>query len=138
MRKVAVALALLSVLAVFPPAAAEDECRIEAATGRVCVAIPADRPSTPPGLPGAPPQTDPYYGTYYVWMNAQKCSQSAIGNACRGVPVGPGSGVPTPAGNVGAGVFSVVYEESNGVPGLQRQVFIFGGGVRPPDRTVLV
>lgn len=137
MRKVAVLVALACALALLPPARAANECTVDVAEGVVCLEIPVENPGTPPGTPGVPPAAGTYFGTYYLWIGAGDCSQSPISNACRGVPVAPGSGVPTPAGAVGAGVFGILYEESNGVDGLQRSKFFFGG-LRPADHTVLV
>lgn len=138
MRTVAVLLALASALALIPPATAENECATDLVEGRLCMELPVQNPGAPPGLPGVPPQANPYFGTYYLWVGIEDCSQSPISNDCRGVPVSPGSGVPTPDGSaVGLGIFSMLYEESNNVAGLQRNVF-FAGGLRQPDHTVLV
>lgn len=137
MRTVAVTLAILSALALVPPTFASDECAPDVGGAVYCEEIPVDEPTTPPGLPGVPAAVRPFFGTYYLWVGPGECT-SPLSNVCRGVPVAPGSGIPTPAGNVAVGVFSVLYEESNGLTGLQRSPIIVGSTLRPPDRTVLV
>ena len=139
MRKVAVTVAVLSLLALVPPTqAAEDQCQLAPAEGIACLALPVQKPVSPPGAPGVPPEANAYFGTYYLWVGPGDCTGSVIAGGCRGVPASPGSGVPLPTGGaVGAGVFGVLYEESNNAAGLQRQQFA-EGGLRLPDHMVLV
>ncbi|HET6406011.1 MAG TPA: hypothetical protein VFH78_15330 [Candidatus Thermoplasmatota archaeon] len=133
MRSVAVTIALLSLVAVFPPASSSDEC---AAPGTLsfCQKLDVMRPNPPPGVPNLP--NTPYYGTYYLWVGAGHCIGTNL-NDCRSYPPGGPIGVKLPAeaggGTVGFGVFGMLFEESNGAPGLQRFVTS-----RPPDRMVLV
>lgn len=120
-----VALAFLALLA--PLGAAEDECTLTDPRQRACVEANAPAPS---GLP--PPAYGPanlVFGRYYVYFGTADCLASPISNRCRGVEAAPGSTL---------GVFGIVHEESNSVTGLQRQKFVFGGGLVLPDRIVLV
>lgn len=129
--RVAVAVATLSLLATLPTALSYDEC---AAPGSLsaCQTIGAQRPASPPGVPTLP--ASPYWGTYYLWLGAGRCVAMDL-NDCRGFPSAPESGVPLPDGSrtVGLGTFGMLYQESNGMAGLQRYVTL-----RPGDRMVLV
>jgi hypothetical protein len=65
---------------------------------------------------------------YYVYTKAATCAPSFDG-ACSGRPVNGG-----PVGFVG-----MVYQESNGTPGLQRFGFIGSNGQQvPADKAVLL
>lgn len=91
------------------------------------------------------PQTT-YWGNYYLWLGVGRCTTPDL-NVCRGSPPGPPVGVEKPdcplapsqcpsgvfGGTVGVGVFGILYEETNGVAGLQRYYT-----TRPADRMVLV
>lgn len=135
MRTVAVALALLSVLALVPPSVtAANECVAPSAnnaTSAFCVTILVAKPN------GGLPET-PYWDTYYLWIGPGPCTTAPVSASCRGVPAADGSGVPLPtSGAVGAGVFGVLWKETNVLTGLQRQP-VFDGGVKPADAMVLV
>lgn len=81
----------------------------------------------------------PYWGTYYLWVGPAACASAPLGPACRGLPASPGSGVPHPTGGtpVGLGTFGILWQESNGLEGLQREARSFGG-LKPADHMVLV
>ena len=130
MRTVAVLLALLSVLPLFPMSLAADDCANPGAAS-FCQRIDAPRPSTPNGVP-TPPDT-PYWGSYYLWLGVGHCV-TPLSSDCRGQPAyQPGVEPPTGGSPVGPGVFGVLYEESNGLAGLQRSFTS-----RVADRMVLV
>lgn len=128
MRTVAVAIAALSLLAAFPLVQSADECA-NPGSASFCRRIDAGRPSTPPGFPSVP--DTPYWGTYYLWIAPGRCL--SVSNDCRSVPAQPPVGVEYPGGTAGLGIFGVLFEESNGMPGLQRSFT-----TRPGDRMVLV
>ena len=135
MRTVAVAFALLSVLALLPPSVnAANECvppSANTAATAFCVPIPLAKPA------GGLPET-PYWDTYYLWIGPGPCSAAPAGPICRGTPAAEGSGVPLPTeGAIGAGVFGVLWKETNSVTGLQRQP-VFSGSIKPADAMVLV
>ena len=135
MRIVAVALALLSILALVPPTQAADECEATTPTHHVCVVIPLTKPAPPPPSPALP--ASPTWGTYYLYVGPAACA-SPTSNACRGIPAeDPGVAPPTGGEPVGVGAFGILWQESNGVGGLQRERFNLGGS-RPADRMVLV
>lgn len=141
MRPVAVTLAVLMFLVTFPPTSvAADECAPgNAGALSWCVPIEAYRPTSPPNVPSLPPSQ--LWGKYYLWIGPGHCTSPFSGD-CRSVPAGEPRGVPTGApppapSYVGAGLFGVLFQESNGLAGLQRTLSA-AGGARPPDRMVLV
>jgi len=134
MRTVAVVIAALTLVALYPPVASANDCA-NAGSGSLCVEIPASRPNSPPGVPSLPPT--PYWGKYYLWIGAGHCTTGDLAD-CRGHPAtGPvGVDLPDQAGGgtaPGLGVIGMLYEETNGMNGLQR---FFTS--RPGDRMVLV
>lgn len=134
MRIVAVALAVLSLVALYPPVVSADDCA-NPGSGSFCRQIDATRPNSPPGVPTAPPT--PYWGKYYLWLGAGRCASMDL-NDCRGHPAtGPvGVDLPDQVGGgtaPGVGLLGILYEETNGMNGLQR---FFTS--RPGDRMVLV
>lgn len=138
MRTVAVAFAVLSIAALIPPSvhAVNNDCVAPNAnnlTSSFCVEITQTQKPT-----GQIPDT-PYWGKYYLWIGPGPCTSAPGGSACRGIPASPGSGVPLPAGAgaVGAGAFGILWQETNGVSGLQREAF-FLGSLKPADHMVLV
>ena len=145
MRTVAVALALVSVFALVPAAEGADQCYTDLAAGQACITLPMTQPTLPPPAPGLPPQTSPYFGTYYLWFGPGECIPNPISDDCRGVEASKDSGIPVPeAGDpvpyvapVCACVFGTVYKESNGVDGLQRHPVIFGQ-FRDADHMILL
>lgn len=135
MRTVAILLALLSALAVVPPAAnAANECSAPTATNATqsfCVSHTVTKPA------GQVPD-EPYWDTYYVWLGPGPCVGATFSSACRGTPVTDGSGVPLPtSGAVGAGVFGILWQETNGLDGLQRAP-TSDNGPHAADKMVLV
>ena len=130
MRIVAVALAVLSLVALYPPGVSANDCA-NPGSGSFCQEINASRPNSPPGVPSLPPT--PNWGKYYLWLGAGHCTTGNL-NDCRGVPASPPVGVELPqGGTLGFGQFGMLYEESNGLPGLQR-FFTSRAG----DRMVLI
>ena len=131
MRTVAVALAVLTLVAALPTVLSADECANPGSLS-FCVPIDASRPNSPPGVPSLP-QT-PYWGKYYLWIGAGHCTTLNL-NDCRSVPAtGPvGADLPTGSGYVGLGTFGMLFEETNGMTGLQRFFT-----TRAADRMVLV
>lgn len=125
MKTVAALVALVGIVALMPSVlgAPADECRMSP-PDIVCRKVDVDHQ----GLPVV--NTLPYFDTYYLWLGAASCD-SAVSNDCRGTPAN-GAGVTTPAGPVGVGTFGMVYQETNGAPGLQR----FSGGGYPADHMV--
>lgn len=135
MRIVAVAMAVLSLVALYPPTVSADDCANVAAPS-FCTPINATRPNSPPGVPSLPPTT--YWGKYYLWLGVGYCVGATLPSAdCRGVPATGPVGVEKPdqvgGGTVGFGQFGMLYEETNGFPGLQR--FVTSS---PGDRMVLI
>lgn len=132
MKSVALLVALVGILAVMPTTLGgpADECRRDP-PAVVCQSFEVSHQ----GLPVLSSQ--PYFDTYYLWTAPGKCA-SPTAPDCRGTPAAPGSGVPTPAGNVGAGAFGLLYQETNGAAGLQRGFLIFGGQPYQADKMVLV
>lgn len=139
MRTVAVTFVILSTLALFPPGLAADECQLDVQHGTICVSTGdlLNRQSTPPGVPNP---NEPYYGKYYLWIGPGHCLPNPLVLDCRG-SLAPGSGTALPyeagGGSLPIGLFGVLYQESNGVPGLQRTPVV-SGGLRPPDHMVLI
>lgn len=143
MRSVAVALAVLTLVAAFPTVLSADECATPGSAS-FCVPIDASRPTSPPGVPSLPQTT--YWGKYYLWLGAGHCTTLNL-NDCRGYPPGTPVGVEKPdcplapsqcpagvfGGTVGFGIFGLLYEETNGMAGLQRYYTS-----RAADRMVLV
>lgn len=135
MRTVAIIVALASVLVAFPVTQADDCAPPQPNTGAVhfCISQEVNRPSSLPtqvnGLP--------YWGKYYIWIGPGHCL-SPLSNECTGQqPASPGSGVPLPAGSpVGPHVFGVLWQESNGIHGLQRRDTY--PGPKPADHMVLI
>lgn len=119
MRTVAAMVAILGIVALFPQVSADD-CNLSTSPAHACQKI--DVPA-----PGSPVPPAAVFGTYYVWIGPGHCT-NPIGGDCRGVPAGAGSTL---------GVFGVLYQESNGLGGLQRTA-TFTAGHRPADRMVLV
>lgn len=128
MKTVAALVALAGILAVLPTTVGgpADECRSDP-PNVVCESFEVSHQ----GLPMI--NTLPYFDTYYLWVGLGDCSLPPS-TLCRGTPAAPGSGVPTPAGNVGAGVFGLLYQETNSAPGLQRSQ----AGTFQADKMVLV
>ena len=133
MRIVATVAALLTLVAVFPPVATADDCAAPGAMS-YCYPLGAQRPTLPPGFPAVPDTT--YWGQYYLWVGAGRCATFDL-NDCRGTPATPPVGVKLPpqvgGGTLGFGLFGVLYEETNGMEGLQRY-----WTSRPADRMVLL
>ena len=131
MRNVAVALAVMTLIAALPTVLSADECATPG-SGSACVPIDASRPNSPPGFPQLP-QTA-YWGKYYLWIGAGHCITLNL-NDCRGFPAASGSGIPLPDGGTAPipGIFGILYEETNGAPGLQR---FFTS--RSADRMILI
>ena len=135
MRTVAVLLMLSSILAYSPTTLAVDDCQTNAGQAQACIAIPVAKPTPPPPAPSVP--SSPYFGTYYLWVRGTKC-MSPLSNECRGTPTeGAGLWNPAGAGAVGAGAFGILWEESNGLPSLQRANTVFNG-FKLADHMVLV
>lgn len=126
-RVVACLVALASLAALVPVGAAEDQCTSNDPLRRACVGAPLNAPSGLPSPLYGP--ADLVFGRYYVYVGTADCLASAISNSCRGVEAGAGSTL---------GVFGIVHEESNGVDGLQRQKFVFGGRLVLADRMVVL
>lgn len=120
MRIVAVALALFFLATAMPAATASDDCYTNAAEPRACVPIPL--PSPHPTVAAK---------TFYAHFG---------GPACKTLPAGPLSrdctGTPA-SGGATLGVFGILYEETNGLQGLQR-FSTSVGTVRNGDRILLV
>lgn len=134
MRLVATMVALVGIIALLPQVEA-NECNTSTSPARACVTIPVAKPASQPGVPSVP--DTPYWGTYYLWLGPGHCA-APTSNECLGTPSAPNSGVPLPVGQpVGVGTFGMLYQESNGLPGLQRAQ-TFSGGIKAPDRMILV
>lgn len=125
MRIVATTLAAL-ILAGMGPAVATNDCDREPTDGAVCHEFDV----------GAPVPA-PYADHYYIWLGWDACTPNPLTYDCMGRPAAGGSGVPTPIGPVTAGMFGVLYQESNGCGGLQRFKQACGALVEP-DRMILV
>lgn len=95
-----------------------DDCRTNATAAIVCQKI-------EPPQPGAPAPT---VKTHYLWIGPGACTSASL-SQCAGTPGGSGST---------AGVFGVLYEESNTAPGLQRFDINTGTKIYRPDRMVLI
>lgn len=126
MKTVAALVALVGIVAVMPLALGgpANECQMTP-PGIICRELVVSHQNLPVV------NTVPYFDTYYLWIGAVSC-ESPTTNDCRGTP-SAGAGVTTPAGPVGVGLFGILYQETNGAPGLQR----FSGST-PADRMVLV
>lgn len=111
MRSVAIILTLAFLANAVPLARAEvpNDC---AAKGILCTTV------TTSGVSGAPPAA---VKTYYVYTAAALCAPTD--NQCRAAP---------PAARIG-----LVWEETNGLPGLQRSTTLLPAGNVAPD-TVIV
>jgi hypothetical protein len=113
-----------------------NECTTNAGSARVCQAVPVAKPVPPPPAPGVPAQFDRYFDTYYVFIAGTGCT-SPTSHSCTGGPPASGSGVPLPTGGAfGAGVFGVIWQETNNCGGLQRATL--GGCGMGADRMILV
>lgn len=137
-RTVAIVVAALAFAATLIPAQAagpEDQCR-DSGTHTQCESF--DISDAHQGV--SPVNGLPYWDRYYVWISPGSCGSAGaiLTEPCNGYP-GEGNGVPLPTGGAaGAGVFSVLYQETNGANGLQRARLFYGGQQVLPDRTVLV
>lgn len=124
-RAAALVLAVASVLAVAPPAAA-NECT-NVAMDHYCHDQTVDVPN------GLPTQLNPVVSAiehrYYVYVNVADCSTSPIGNDCTGAGEGPGTAL---------GAVGIVYYESNGFGGLQRHQFFAVGWPNPVPADMMV
>lgn len=120
MRNVAIALAALTLIAALPTVLSADECAA-AGSGSLCIPIAATRPTSPPGVPQIP--NEPFFGTYYLWLGAGHCTTFDL-NDCRSVGANRfGFALPNEVGGgrtPGVGIFGLLYQETNGAPGLQR------------------
>lgn len=120
MRTVAIFFALLTLAAALPVASANNACTTNPGEPRVCVTVPVTSPN--PAVASK---------TYYVYAGHA---------ACKEVPLGPFtsecSGTPA-TGGATLGLFGIVYEETNGLPGLQRTDLIVGR-YYPADRILLI
>lgn len=126
-RPVAIALVALMWAAALPSGVAAtpyDDCAGGPAGANPCVTISVPR-ETPDDRAIPPPAGGL---TYYLWAAAAKCAPTFDG-FCSGRPAG---GNPALGGVVG-----VLYEETNGGPGLQR-FSRFVGTTLPPDAMILV
>lgn len=119
MRTVAAMVAIAGLVALFPQVNAANDCNISTSPAHACQAV-----SVP--WPGSPVPESAAFGMYYVWVGPGHCVPPTAPD-CRGVPAGPGSTL---------GLVGVIYQESNGLPGLQRQATNVGG-FRPPDKMVV-
>lgn len=120
MRNVAIALAALTLIAALPTVFSADECAAPG-SGSFCIPIAATRPTSPPGVPQIP--NEPFFGTYYLWLGAGHCTSINL-NDCRSFHADShGFALPNEAGGgrtPGFDLFGLLYQESNGAPGLQR------------------
>lgn len=112
MRTVAVLLAFLAIPAVMPTAmAAPNDCNVVVASARVCVALPLPNPAAK---------------TFYVYAGDTSCTVVPWGptsNSCRGQT---------------SIVYGTVYEETNGLGGLQRESVTWNGRNFPADKVLLL
>ena len=132
MRLVAVVAILATLVAASPLAlgAPPDDC-VSRGTSQVCQTV--DLTNAHNGAPVL--NTLAYFDVFYVWVGPGSCS-NPVASVCNGAPSGSdGITLPDGSGTVPVpGVFSVLYQETNGAAGLQRlQVQTLR-----PDRTVLV
>lgn len=123
MRHVAVAFVLILLAAAMPASADRlgpyDECdSLNAAAAQPCarVEVPSGN-----GVPATPVKR------HYLWAAAAKCAP-AFDSTCSG----------RPAQDAVAGFLGVVYEETNGLAGLQRTVRAIGEKTYVADHMVLV
>lgn len=120
MRHVALIFAALTLAAALPATAAPtfDDCPEVPVPSKPCVRV----DTRPTGM--TPPDGKPR--TYYVYAAVLACAPS-FESTCAGRPT-----------EGGMGFAGLVYEESNGYPGLQRFAFYALGTFYDPDTTVLV
>jgi hypothetical protein len=117
LRSAVLIVALATVFALVPASATGfDECVVAPASGIICQKIEAN--------PGSPA---PQLKAHYLWIGP--------GNCVSGTTPTPGNCAGTPNGQ---GVFGILYEESNGVGGLQRNGQVINGVFKAADKIVLV
>lgn len=114
MRAVAVLLALLALPAVMPASAssAYDQCTTGVASASACHAA-----TTPPAADRVPGNT------YYVFVGGRACTTAPTSGECLG-------------GN--SLVYGAVYQETNGLEGLQRTQVTVGSRTFPPDKPLVL
>lgn len=119
MRILAVLVALAGI-ALVPPAAAGNECVTNAAALVFCQQIDVNNPD--PRVP-----RNDAFDTYFLWVGPGKCM--TVSGDCFGTPAGPGST---------AGLFGVLYQDTNPLLGLQRSGINVGERFIAADKMVLV
>jgi hypothetical protein len=133
LRALAVVAAALFLLAALPPAQAGpvDECKGARTPTAFCHEFEVEHR----GLPAI--NTLPYFDTYYLFVASAACTSAPFSTECSSSPA-PGSGVPLPTGDgtVGVNRMPILYQETNGAPGLQR-ARVFSGIQYEADKTVL-
>lgn len=122
MRHVALAFVILFIAAALPaPAAAQssaDECSNSLTSPNPCLRVSTQETAAP----------DAAKKTYYLWAAAYRCAPR-FSEDCSGVPA---------AGTPVWGFVGVLYEEANGLGGLQRAQTFAGGKPFDPDNMVLL
>lgn len=113
MRTVAILLALLALPAVMPTVlGTTDQCQTALTSARACVRV---------DVPAVAERTQP--ATYFVYVGDSSCLSSPTGTACRGE---------------NSLAYGVVYQNTNGVEGLQRQGGVVNGRAFAADRNLLL
>lgn len=137
MRFVAIIAVVACMLAVVPPTGAQsgpaDECAGSNVTTKFCQRVAVNHADPMPG-------SLPYYTTYYVFFATAACtSPNTVTSSDCNPRAASGSGTPLPTGSKvpALGSFPLVFYESNGAPGLQRESVVVSGHLKPADFTML-